>query len=265
MILNSDTITAIAAAISVIISVIAIALSLRAKKYAENRSCIETAISLTTDYQVLLIDMKILKAFIVEHDSIISIIEDKIKLKNLFAFNKDELDTFFNRQQFDLLDHFFTGADMKPDLMRKYYIIEKRAKNLSMDEDINGISNDDLRFYYSHKIGQILNKLEAITMAFVNNIASSKVVYQSLHQSFFQIVTLLYFPLSKNNIQKKDHYYSSIITLFKEWRNFDIFLYKTYNDYPIFPFDNKIWNRYPKKAKARKENSSLPATSESSF
>lgn len=64
---------------------------------------------------------------------------------------------------------------------------------------------------------QILNKLEAFSMAFNHKVADESVVYQSLHQMFFTTVKTLYIKIAIVNEYEKDKYYTNIIKLFNDW------------------------------------------------
>lgn len=62
-----------------------------------------------------------------------------------------------------------------------------------------------------------LNQLEAFSMYFNNGVADEEVVYQSLHQSFFATVKLLYIEIASKNQTGKDKYYTNIIQLYNRW------------------------------------------------
>ncbi|WML35329.1 DUF4760 domain-containing protein [Clostridium sp. OS1-26] len=66
-------------------------------------------------------------------------------------------------------------------------------------------------------INDVLNQLEYFCMNFNSGIADEGTVYQSLHQTFFKIVRLLYFKIAELNISGKDKYYTNIIKLHNIW------------------------------------------------
>lgn len=62
-----------------------------------------------------------------------------------------------------------------------------------------------------------LNKLEYFCMYFNAGIADEEIVYQSLHQSFLEMVKVVYFRIAILNKSGKDKYYTNIIELYNKW------------------------------------------------
>ena len=58
----------------------------------------------------------------------------------------------------------------------------------------------------------LLNDLEKISILFYNDIANEKLIYELLHDSFFQIIDILYYFIATNDN------YSNIIWLYNEWK-----------------------------------------------
>ena len=69
------------------------------------------------------------------------------------------------------------------------------------------------------KFNSVLNKLEYFSMSFISGIADEEVVYQSLHQSFFTIVSFFYPSICLFNSKGgKDKYYTNLIELYNIWK-----------------------------------------------
>jgi len=64
-----------------------------------------------------------------------------------------------------------------------------------------------------------MNKLEYFSMAFQQNVADEDVVYQSLHQSFFDAMIFMYFPIASRNKTSYDKFFVNAIQLFNTWRD----------------------------------------------
>lgn len=67
-------------------------------------------------------------------------------------------------------------------------------------------------------ISHLLNTLEWFSMNCRYRLADEKLLYQSLHQTFLSTVWMLYYSISKNNLNKEDKYFTNIIWLFNEWK-----------------------------------------------
>lgn len=62
-----------------------------------------------------------------------------------------------------------------------------------------------------------LNNMEYFAMNFNHNIADESVVYQSLHQSYIDMVNQLYYFIAALNTDPSDKYYTNVIQLYKTW------------------------------------------------
>lgn len=99
-------------------------------------------------------------------------------------------------------------------------------------EELNELySNDDIeryamllqKFDIDHKnrnlIISILNKLEYMCMYISTEVADEKYIYNSLHQQFLKLISILYFEISSTNVDNKDKYYTNIINVYNLWKN----------------------------------------------
>jgi len=76
----------------------------------------------------------------------------------------------------------------------------------------------EIGFAFQALISSVLNKLEWFSMAFTNRLADEDVVYQSLHQSFIEIVGMLYYRIAYDNKDAHDKFYVNISELFRSWQ-----------------------------------------------
>ena len=70
------------------------------------------------------------------------------------------------------------------------------------------------------KILSLLNKMEYFAMYFNSGVASSDVIYESLHQTFLEWVGLLYPFICRSNDRTTPEktYYNNTVKLYKDWR-----------------------------------------------
>lgn len=68
------------------------------------------------------------------------------------------------------------------------------------------------------EVSGVLNNIEYFAMNFAHGVADDSVVYRSLHQSYINIMQLLYFNISNLNNSSSDKYYLNAIELYNKWR-----------------------------------------------
>ena len=211
--------------ISVIISLFALLLSSFSYKYNKNRGKVDRAIEMADKYQKLIKEISEIMSILSKHKEVYEISTNKIDEKNLVEFTRDEALDLYTNEQFDMLCKFHFGDGMDVDLLKGHYLANSLASGDSCMGFVLAVDNDTKAFdnvikqYYRSKINGVLNSLEAFSMAFVQNVADEDVVYQSLHQSYFKIVKLLYFRIAYANNKPTDKYFTNIIELYKIWQN----------------------------------------------
>lgn len=87
------------------------------------------------------------------------------------------------------------------------------TKNLKIEINVDSL----LASFMSGIVINMLNDLEFFAMHFTHNSADESVVFQSLHQTYIQIVKNLYYNISKTNIAYEGKYYTNIIELYEIW------------------------------------------------
>lgn len=113
--------------------------------------------------------------------------------------------------------------------LRSQDVFDKVAKelNITLEELMARIEliNYYHGFYisdFNHSVNDLLNTLEYFCMYFNTGVADSKVIYQSIHQTFLSTVQLMYFFIAKKNKDSIDKYYVNIICLYNEWSKIHI-------------------------------------------
>lgn len=59
--------------------------------------------------------------------------------------------------------------------------------------------------------------MEFFALHFSHNTADESVVYQSLHQSYFDLILLMYYYIASQNDNPSYKYYTNVIELFHKW------------------------------------------------
>jgi len=67
-------------------------------------------------------------------------------------------------------------------------------------------------------LNDLANNIEYFAMHFTHGTADESVVYQSLHQSYFEIMQILYYTISNRNANPSDKLYTNAIWLFETWK-----------------------------------------------
>jgi len=205
------------------LSVAAVIISIIAYYRVKNLGRVEKAHDLAEYYGDLLDDISLLIVIISEHKEIMPLI-NKIDPKEIGLFSKDELQKKYKEPEMAVLRKFFMEKAVDPVLVQKWFTIARRQINFDdaiTEKDLDAaaeMKQEIIRSEFELLVTRFINKLEWFSMAFTSRLANDKVVYQSLHQSFLEIVKLLYFRISYENNNTYDKYFVNIIHLFLRWR-----------------------------------------------
>lgn len=151
---------------------------------------------------------------------------DKYELNELFT--KDQIEHLKGLQNTDLFIQSVIEADAIYNLdldcqIFDYQLLNYQSKTSKPDKDNPFIlsinQNQIVVTFMSHLISNVLNNMEYFALHFSHKTADESVVYQSLHQSYFRLITYLYYYIAKQNENPSDKYYTNTIDLFKKWRN----------------------------------------------
>ena len=157
----------------------------------------------------------------------ISKIISYINTTKMKQFDKYELDELLTEEQQQEIEKKLTDIDTEILISARQTFIKNKDINI-MEKisqiavpDENQVPKEIVKIVLNNEFisikSETLNKLEYICMYFNTKVANSKVVYQSLHQTFLKSIKLLYYDMAKININIKDKYYTNIIKLFNEW------------------------------------------------
>jgi len=226
-----DYVTIVAAGIiaSSLLSVLAIFISLRNNYLSKEANDLNKAFGKTEKahemakvYEELMKDTSLLSSIISAHREIWAI-ANNISYEEMKDFNTEERDRKFDSDaNRSCLEKFFVS---KESLCIQTLQIELatfgRRIEFYLPEDNENlakfISYERACMVFEEMMICTLNKLEWFSMAFTTGLADETVVYQSLHQSFLNVVKLLYFKIASCNENIYDKYYVNTIGLFHIW------------------------------------------------
>lgn len=153
----------------------------------------------------------------------------------MIVFKEEQLDTYF-RECFDISKIYnfdkkellsLVGGEENYENMRKKIFAVKASsidkarillgKGLGSNQNEQNQNPAVLNIEFFRLVDSLKNELEWFSMNFVHNLADNSIVYESLHQTFFSNVSLLYFFISKENTNSYDKFYINLITLFRKW------------------------------------------------
>lgn len=218
----------------IIISCIALTVSILSFKYKKNSGKIDKAIELANIYRSLIKDISEFSKIIDTHKHIHELIfKINIDKENLFTY--EELNKFYSETDIKDLNSFFNGNGMDPVILQSIYIqnkinngelssfiIHKNNNDKGNKLEYERISDAYICSYYHFRFVDFLNKLEYFAMAFVQNVADDDVVYSSLHQTYFAIIRYFYFLIVFRNRSTESKYYTNITELYKKWMEKDL-------------------------------------------
>lgn len=71
--------------------------------------------------------------------------------------------------------------------------------------------------FYTEVVQEMLNDLEIFALHFEHGTADETAVYQSLHQTYLEIVQTMYYQIATANKTVEARYYTNIIDLYLKW------------------------------------------------
>lgn len=75
-----------------------------------------------------------------------------------------------------------------------------------------------MNYFRNNIICETLNNLEYFSLHFNYGLADKITVYQSLHQTYLEMIQMLYYDISINNRQGEQRLYTNVVELFNDWK-----------------------------------------------
>ena len=118
----------------------------------------------------------------------------------------------------------FINAILSSDIIYNFDLKKDFDVKLEPDKEIEPDSEKFKKLasiFLNEYVSGILNNLEVFAMHFTYDTAAEDVVYQSLHQSYLEIVQTLYYNISKINEDSPSKYYTNVISLYQLWKEYE--------------------------------------------
>ena len=212
---------------SVIIAVWQYYLSAQSAKTDLEVIQVQRAIDLSEYYKDNILNLFPAVYYVYNKTGITSIL-NSVRLKQMDDFDSAELSDLFSQKQIKKLndiqnsDEFFEcvlEANSIYNLGLKIAPIERTitAPNGEI-KNIKGLDPNVTLVFFSNYIDNLLNNMEFFALHFSHKTADESVVYQSLHQSYLEIVSHMYYTIARKNTDATSKFYTNVIWLFQEWK-----------------------------------------------
>lgn len=149
-------------------------------------------------------------------------------------FDMSEAEKFYSEENIKHLEQITRSRDFVNAVINAniIYNLGLSIPNVAMTDDSKNYSQkacsgdssiDEINLYIAssafirEEVNGILNNMEYFAMNFSHGTADDSVIYQSLHQSYIEIVRMLYYNIAKVNTKSHEKYYTNVIDLYNKW------------------------------------------------
>lgn len=99
---------------------------------------------------------------------------------------------------------------------------DELVERLLSQEEQGAAEEEELKVALQREFGSVttilLNDLEYFSMCINSGIADGDILYPSLHQTYFKMISIFYFRIASHNTSMKDKFYTHIIQLSTSWK-----------------------------------------------
>lgn len=224
---SSQIVTSIFVISGVVIAVWQYYLSSKSSKTDLEIVQVQRAIDLSEYYKDNILRYYPAIYYIFSHTGITDIL-DTIKPEQMKEFDSQELNHIFTPAQINRLkelqktDEFVKSVIEANDIYNLHLKIHGSKREIEREGSIEiTIAIDKFSVaiaFTSNLINDVLNNMEFFALHFKHHTADESVIYQSLHQSYFEIILYMYYYIAKNNTDPTNKFYTNVIWLFNKWR-----------------------------------------------
>lgn len=151
---------------------------------------------------------------------------NEVKRSDMQNFDVSELDKNFTTEQKKEINKIIKSNKFVQIIVNNASIFSKEPlydKALVEEEgkvvQIVQINQSKVMNYFRNNIiCETLNNLEYFSLYFNYGLADKITVYQSLHQTYIEMIQMLYYDISINNKQGEQKLYTNVIELFNDWK-----------------------------------------------
>lgn len=225
----SQVVNCVIVACGVIYAIWQYYLSLRDSNRNSNIVRVQKAIDLAQFYKDNILEKYTPIRYVFDKSKISEILS-KVPQSDMNLFDSKELNQYLNDADTEELrtiqssDAFFSAILSANIIYNMNFKINKEIQSIKD----NGDNTKTITFsidkepvitaFFRNYIDETLNNMEFFAMHFSHNAADSSVVYQSLHQSYIEMVEALYYFIAAQNTDSVNKYYTNTIDLYKRWK-----------------------------------------------
>ena len=146
--------------------------------------------------------------------------------KPMNSFDEIELKQRFSSEQIEAINKII-DSDAFGDAVAQVAVFSNLKLNIVKKKEVDKESGEAKTYvskkqiadeFYDKVICKTLNNLEYFAMFFIQGVAEEDSIYQSIHQTYIDIVELLYYQIADNNKKPSDKYFTKTIELYKIWK-----------------------------------------------
>lgn len=184
--------------------------------------CVQKAIDLSEYYKDNILLYMAPIRYIFNNSGITEIIGkiDNAKMKH---FDEKELHLYLSDEDINKLKEIQNSENFFEVVIKANSIY-----SLGLNEDVIKYYNNRplsptdsqiLSTFLGNLITRVLNNMEFFALHFTHNVADKSVVYKSLHQTYINMVQMLYYNIAIRNPLSPTKYFTNIIELYETWSN----------------------------------------------
>lgn len=223
----SQIITSVFVSVGVLVAGWQYVLSSKSEILKNRNEKVQKAIDLSEYYKDNILDKYCILFYVFTRCNMIKIIEE-VKIENMNNFDIHELQDNFSKSQLDRLAEIinsdqFARIVVEASIRYNTPINEKLIRLKKAEEGNKEYSEIEINKtalvndFMNGIVCELLNSMEFFAMHFTHNVADESVVYQSLHKTYLEMVSVLYYNIAKNNVDARK-LYTNVIGLFNTWK-----------------------------------------------
>ena len=219
-----ELLTGLCLILSAVIAVWQYYLSTRCEINKQATESVQKSIDLAEYYRTHILDKYEIIYYVYNDVGVLDII-NSINPEKMKEFDETELRKVLSLTQIAEIDRLKKSKELIKVLMKVEMVfgidlgIREHVQIVKGDEDVDVEINTPaiMRRFGNCIVSEVLNCLEYFAMHFEHNTADETVVYQSLHQTYLELVQMLYCEISMKNRSGHKKYYTNVIGLYNKW------------------------------------------------
>lgn len=190
---------------------------------------VQRAIDLSLYYNDEILTLFVAIKRVYDYSGIIEIMQD-VPRKEMVYFDEAEKNDIIKPSQLRELNEIersnrFVSLIKESNEIYDLHIIMPVTSTSTPEHTYTNNNDNDNDFiisaFKSRMVLRLLNNLEYFSMHFIHHTADDSVVYQSLHQTYLEMVSLLYSAIASQNKIGHEKFYTNVIDLYRIWYETD--------------------------------------------